>query len=70
MDRKRVTSSNLTSIGYDSASQTLEVEFQNGSIYQYYNVTPAIFEAFDRAPSKGQFFNSQIKDSFPFARTG
>jgi len=70
MDRKRVASSNVASIGYDAPSQTLEVEFQNGSVYQYYNVPPGIFDAFAKAPSKGQFLAAQIRDRFPFARVG
>ncbi len=70
MDRKRVVSSNVASIGYDPATQTLEIEFQNGAIYQYYNIPLGIFEEFDRSPSKGAFLNSQIRDRFPFSRVG
>ena len=38
MDRYSVASSNISAVGYDEQSETLEVEFLNGSIYQYYNV--------------------------------
>lgn len=68
MDRHPVFSSNVASIGYDPASQTLEVEFNNGSVYQYYNVPEGIFDQFQAAPSKGQFLAYQIKDRFPYAR--
>jgi hypothetical protein len=68
MERQKVSSSNIASIGYDPSSQTLEVEFLNGSVYQYYNVPGGIHEAFMRAPSKGQFLASQIKDRFPYSR--
>ncbi len=70
MRRKPVVSSNIASIGYDQATQTLEVEFQNGSIYQYYNVPQGIFDEFDRSPSKGQFLAYQIRDRFPYSRVG
>ncbi|OOV12303.1 KTSC domain-containing protein, partial [Deinococcus sp. LM3] len=30
-----VSSSNLASVGYDALTQTLEVAFQNGSLYSY-----------------------------------
>lgn len=70
MERRLVSSSNVSAIGYDEPSQTLEVEFQNGSIYQYYNVPGHIFEELLAAPSKGQFLNYQIKHSFPYTRVG
>lgn len=68
MRRDSVASSNIVSIGYDSASETLEIEFQNGGVYQYYNVPQSIFDALMAAPSHGKFFASQIKNAFPYAR--
>lgn len=68
MDRHPVLSSNVASIGYDPASKTLEVAFNNGSVYQYYNVPQGVFDQFKAAPSKKQFLAYHIKDSFPYAR--
>jgi len=70
MIRMPVGSSNITAIGYEEAAQTLEVEFTNGSIYQYYNVEAATHEQLMLAPSKGQFLNTYIKNAYPFARIG
>lgn len=70
MNREPVASSNISSIGYDEQAQTLEVEFHGGSIYQYYNVTRAIFDQLMQAPSKGQFLAYQIKNVFPYSRVG
>lgn len=70
MNREMVGSSNITSIGYDEPSQTLEVEFTNGAVYQYYNVSQEIFERMMTAPSKGQFLAYEIKNAYPFARVG
>lgn len=42
MNRILVQSSNILSIGYDSAGQMLEIEFVGGGIYQYGGVPPAI----------------------------
>ncbi|MFH0810919.1 MAG: KTSC domain-containing protein [Pseudomonadota bacterium] len=70
MQRTVVPSSSISSIGYDSASETLEVEFQNGSVYQYYNVGQTIYDQIMIAPSKGQFLNSQIRNAFPYSRVG
>ena len=70
MDRNAVTSSNIFSIGYDPAIETLEVEYTNGSIYQYFNVPPNLYEQLMAAPSKGQFMNAYIRNGYPFSRVG
>lgn len=70
MIRDPVASSNIISFGYDAASETLEVEFSSGSIYQYYNVGEALYEQLTLAPSKGQFLNAYIKNAYPFSRVG
>lgn len=68
MRRDFVSSSNIRSIGYDPSSQTLEVEFTNSFVYQFYNISEQVFDALMAAPSKGQFFNSQIKNMYPYSR--
>ena len=70
MNREPVASSNVASVGYDEPSQTLEVEFTAGGIYQYYNVTQALFEQLMQAGSKGQFLAYQIKNAHPYSRVG
>lgn len=68
MHRDAVSSSNIMSAGYDSASETMEIEFKDGAVYQYYNVHEHLYEQFKSAPSKGQFFNVYIKNALPFSR--
>ena len=68
MDRQIVSSSNIVSVGYDAASETLEVEFQNGSVYQYYNVGQNTYDELMTAQSKGKFIAYQIKNAFPYSR--
>jgi hypothetical protein len=70
MSRQNVSSSNVRSIGYDPASQTLEVEFVDGAVYQYYGVPEAIFTAFMQEASKGQFLNTYIKNQYGYSRIG
>ena len=65
-----VASSNVREIGYDSGSQTLEVEFHSGSVYQYYGVPDHLHEQIMQAPSKGVFLNMYIKNSYPYSRVG
>ena len=44
MERQAVASTNIRAIGYDDASETLEVEFLDGSVYQYYGVPSHVHE--------------------------
>ena len=64
MDKQRVSSSNVRSIGYEATSSTLEVEFNSGSLYQYSGVPEAIYAALIRAASKGSYLNNHIKDRY------
>lgn len=68
MERYSVSSSNISSIGYELNSGTLEIEFTNGSIYQYYGVPENIYDSLMRESSKGKFFNIYIKNAFPYSR--
>jgi len=68
MNRTAVASSNIVSAGYDPENETLEIEFKSGAVYQYYNVNAHLYEQFQSAPSKGQFFHAYIKYSVPFSR--
>lgn len=61
MDRTYVFSSNIASIGYDPMQMILEVEFLNGSIYQYYDVPEALYEGIMSAESHGKYLNEYIK---------
>ncbi len=70
MDRDMVTSTNVSSIGYDIGTQTLEVEFLGGRIYQYYGVPDTLHDQIMHTPSKGRFFNHYIKNSYPYSRVG
>ena len=68
MERTPVESSHVASIGYDSDTSTLEVEFQDGSVYQYFDVPETVFDGFIAAPSKGVYFHQQIRDVYRYAR--
>jgi DNA helicase HerA-like ATPase len=70
VERTVVQSSNLAAVGYDEATETLEIEFLNGRIYQYFNVPADIYKHFCEAGSKGIFFNMYIRNAFPCSRVG
>lgn len=70
MDRIPVASSSVASIGYDGDSQTLEVEFVGGGVYQYMNVPPNAYEELMNSSSKGTHINRHIKTMFVAVRVG
>ena len=64
MERKRVNSSKIRSVGYDEKSQTLEVEMSNGRVYQYLKVSPEVHRRFMAAPSPTSFFEDRIEEDY------
>jgi len=68
MQRIPVTSTNITSIGHDKISGTLEVEFNTGDVYQYFNVPEYLHQQFMIATSKGQFLDDRIKYHYRYQK--
>ncbi|MFN7179436.1 KTSC domain-containing protein [Hyphomonas sp.] len=70
MERKHVASSNVTSIGFDPNSETLEIEFKGGAVYQYYGVPAHLYEQLMGSSSVGSFVNTYIRNAFPYSLVG
>jgi hypothetical protein len=68
MKRKPVQSSNISSIGYDEATSTLEIEFLNNSIYQYFDVPKEIYNELMQAESHGKYLAQNIKGIYRYSR--
>ncbi len=68
MERTPVSSSNLSSVGYDPESLTLEIEFNHGGIYQYYEVPDHIHDELMGADSLGSYFHHNIKGVYSFGK--
>lgn len=64
MTRQPVNSSNLRSVGYDSATQTMEIEFNSGAVYRYDGVPPALHAGLMGAASHGSYFHQNIKGQY------
>jgi hypothetical protein len=62
MVRVQVDSSSLASVGYDPATETLEVEFTSGTVYQYSNVPAEVYEELMAAESHGAYFAQNIRN--------
>ncbi|RTY89527.1 DUF87 domain-containing protein [Flavobacterium sp. GSN2] len=68
MERIPVKSSNIDSIGYDENTSTLEIEFLNNSIYQYFDVPQHIYQGLMQADSQGQFLAQNIKGVYRYSK--
>ena len=68
MNRLPVNSSNIESIGYDDSTMTLEVEFKNGTVYQYFDVPEVEFQNLLSAGSVGLYLNQNIKNNYRYCR--
>ncbi|NBV76517.1 MAG: KTSC domain-containing protein [Methylococcaceae bacterium] len=60
MNRSPVKSSNITSIGYDTESEILEVEFSGARVYRYYDVPADLHAELMLAESHGSFLYENI----------
>ena len=68
MEMTSVDSSSLESIGYDEDSETLQVEFKNGGMYQYFDVPEDVFVGLRDAESIGQYLVTTIKGSYRYSK--
>jgi non-canonical purine NTP pyrophosphatase (RdgB/HAM1 family) len=68
MQRLPVESSDIISVGYDTKTRVLEIEFHGGRVYQYRDVEPETYQHFMRAESHGLFFNASINGRYRYAR--
>jgi hypothetical protein len=67
MKRIPVTSSCIASLGYDSKTHILEIEFTNDGIYRYLEVPASVYRQLLSAESRGTYFNQEIKSKYEFS---
>jgi len=63
-----VSSSNLASVGYSAFSETLEIEFHGGRVYQYFDVPASEYAGLMAAGSHGTYFHAHIKDRYSYKK--
>lgn len=59
-----VSSSAMYRVEYDEASRRLDIWFTSTGQYSYYGVPLAIYLGLLNAPSKGRYFNDNIRDHY------
>ncbi|MFZ5557871.1 MAG: KTSC domain-containing protein [Pseudomonadota bacterium] len=68
MERKKLSSGNLKAAGYDERSQTLEIEFTNGTVIQYARVSPEVHRRLMSSGSASSYFRDNIEDEYTARR--
>ena len=68
MHRFPIPSTEITQVGYQEDSETLEIQFVKGGVYQFFNVPSKVFDEFMSAPSKEGYYHSKIGERFPCSR--
>ena len=68
MQRQPVSSSNIASIGYDQATQILEIGFLNNTVYQYFYVPLPVYLGLMAAGSHGSYLAAHIKGHYQYQK--
>ncbi|MEG4251886.1 KTSC domain-containing protein [Microcoleus sp. AT3-A2] len=66
MKLEPVESSMIQSAGYDEESYTLEVVFNSGKTYRYFEVPKIVYLELMESDSKGSYMLSDVIDCFPY----
>jgi hypothetical protein len=66
--RVAVVSSELRTVGYDPDANFLEIEFTNGGVYRYLEVSSLEHSNLLTASSKGRYFNQRIRNKYRTVR--
>jgi hypothetical protein len=66
MQRVPVDSTTLASAGHDAAAAILELRFRSGAVYRYFDVPHAVYQSLLAAPSKGAYFNQNIRGRYRY----
>jgi hypothetical protein len=70
MQRREITSTMIRSIGHDSESSVLEIEFLSGAVWQYHDFSESDWYAFDGAESQGKYYHQNIKGQYREGQVG
>jgi hypothetical protein len=62
--RVPVDSSAIATVGYSKSIRALEIEFRNGAIYRYLDVSQKVYEALLSAHSKARFYDDNIRHQY------
>lgn len=64
IDMMPINSENIFKIGYDQDNSSLHIQYNDNSLYEYYNVELDIFTNLLFSSSKAEFIKENICDKF------
>ena len=64
MEMNHVESSNILTVGYDDDEAKLEIEFNSGAAYEYYDVPRHVYDELMSAGSKGSYAAHNIYKNY------
>lgn len=70
MERQYIESTMIRGIGYDFDNSILEIEFNSGAVWQYYDFPESEWYGFENSDSKGKFFLREIKNQYSESQVG
>lgn len=63
-----VSSNRLDSVGYDERLKLLQIQFVNGSMYEYYDVPKSVYIGLITASSAGEYFHEYVEGTYHYSR--
>jgi hypothetical protein len=64
LERQAVKSAILRSVGYDESKKILEIEFQNGLVYQFSLVPLKVYRDLMHSAEIGKYFSEKVRPKF------
>ena len=59
-----VVSAGIAAIGYSKRRHILEIEFVNGAVYRYIQVSPDVYRELMTAPSKARYYDRNVRGKY------
>lgn len=65
---QELRSSLLANATYDASQSILQLQFRDGAIYRYFQVSPRCYQELLNADSHGTYFNQYIRGRYPYLK--
>jgi hypothetical protein len=62
--RHRIESRVIAKVGYSKRRHLLEIEFANGAVYRYSDVSPSVYRDLIAAESKARYYDANIRGNY------
>lgn len=66
----KLSSSNINTVAYDGSQKILTITFNEGGVYEYYQVPSIVDYEIRQSASAGKYFHSFIREKYSYKRVG